>query len=85
MKNIFRNPAPTPSPVVNNEKREVEDVHGEKGATTGYPSAVVKVEHPVDDNGSEEGFTPDAQDGVKKMEATTKMWTTKHLIAAYIL
>ncbi|KAF2007490.1 siderophore iron transporter mirB [Amniculicola lignicola CBS 123094] len=41
------------------------------------------VKHPLDDDS--EQFTPDAQDGVKKIEATTTVWTRNHLISAYIL
>jgi hypothetical protein len=36
-------------------------------------------------HGSCDKFTPEAQDGVLAMEATTIVWTTPHLIAAYIL
>lgn len=32
-----------------------------------------------------EGISKDAQPGVQKMEATTTVWTTPHLIAAYVL
>lgn len=36
------------------------------------------------DSGSEK-LSPDAQDGVLAMEATTIVWTKHHLIAAYVL
>lgn len=47
---------------------------------------VVDVKHPVDSDGNSsiESFTANAQDGVKKMEATTTVWDKKSLIAAYI-
>jgi hypothetical protein len=50
-------------------------------------SPVVDDKHPVDksDSSSHESFTADAQDGVKKMEATTTVWDKKSLIAAYIM
>ena len=38
---------------------------------------------PVDDNG--EKLSSLAQDGVRKMQATTTVWTPSHLVAAYIL
>ena len=38
---------------------------------------------PIHDNG--EKLSPLAQDGVRKMQATTTVWTPRHLVAAYIL
>ena len=40
---------------------------------------------PDNDVSDDEGLSKDAQAGVQKMEATTKAWSKKHLIAAYIL
>ncbi|KAF2271118.1 MFS general substrate transporter [Lojkania enalia] len=64
-------------PVV--EEHEAMD---NKAVEAGH-SPVVDVTHPVDDNTEE--FTPDAQGGVKKIEATTIVWTRNHLIAAYVM
>lgn len=64
-------------PVVDREQRdEKADSSFDKEAVAGEPRAV--------DNDSEE-FTPNAQDGVKKIEATTTVWTTRDLIIAYVL
>ena len=49
---------------------------------------VVDVKHPIDNSDGASGveeFTAGAQDGVKKMEATTTVWGKKSLIAAYIM
>lgn len=59
-----------------------ETMNIEKAVEAGHPPVVV-VKHPVDD--SSEVFTPDAQNGVKNIEAITTVWTKKHLIAAYIM
>lgn len=32
-----------------------------------------------------ESLSPDAQDGVRKIEATTQVWSRKHLIFAYVM
>lgn len=40
---------------------------------------------PDNDLSDDEGLSKDAQAGVQKMEATTKAWSKKHLITAYIL
>ncbi|KAF2704013.1 MFS general substrate transporter [Pleomassaria siparia CBS 279.74] len=54
----------------------------EKAVEAGH-APVVNVTHPVD--GDSERFSADAQDGVRKMQATTTVWTKNHLIAAYVL
>jgi hypothetical protein len=36
-------------------------------------------------DGDGEKISPDAQLGVQKMEATTQVWSTSHLITAYVL
>lgn len=62
--------------------QEGETLNVEKAVEAGLPP-VVTAKHPVDDES--ETFSADAQDGVRKMQATTSVWTTKHLIAAYIM
>lgn len=47
-------------------------------ATPASPSSIGR------DSDSED-FTPDAQDGVKGIEATTKVWNKNHLILAYVM
>lgn len=54
----------------------------EKSVEAGHPP-VVDVTHPVDSDS--EKFSADAQDGVKKMQATTTVWSKNHLITAYVL
>ncbi|KAF2273654.1 MFS general substrate transporter [Westerdykella ornata] len=64
-------------PVVDQEQRdEKADASFDKEANASQPRAL--------DNDSEE-FTPNAQDGVKKIEATTTVWSKRDLIIAYIL
>jgi hypothetical protein len=49
---------------------------------------VVDVKHPIENSDRASGvgsFTAGAQDGVKKMEATTTVWGKESLIAAYIM
>ena len=49
---------------------------------------VVDVEHPADKSGRDNSavnFTPGAQNGVKKIEASTTVWGKKSLIAAYVM
>jgi hypothetical protein len=38
-----------------------------------------------DNDSDDEPVHRDAQAGVQKMEATTQVWTKKHLIAAYVM
>lgn len=41
---------------------------------------------PIDGDSSDgESFTSNAQDGVKRVEALTSVWSRSHLIMAYIL
>lgn len=83
MRNPFR-VGPVEEPIVDDSYRHGDTMNVEKAVEAGHPP-VVDVKHPVDSSSSIEGFTPDAQEGVKKMEATTSVWSKKHLIVAYIL
>jgi hypothetical protein len=67
-------------------ERDSNTMDVNKAIEAGHPP-VVDVEHPVDssDTITDESFTANAQDGVKKMEATTTVWDTNSLIAAYIM
>ena len=38
----------------------------------------------VVNNANFEGLTPEFQRGVQKMQATTQVWSTTHLVLAYI-
>lgn len=38
-----------------------------------------------DTDSNDEAIHKDAQPGVQKMEATTQVWSKKHLIAAYVM
>lgn len=60
-----------------------ETLNVEKAVEAGLPP-VVTAKHPVDDDSSEH-FSANAQDGVKKMQATTSVWSRNHLIAAYVM
>ncbi|KAF2867925.1 major facilitator superfamily domain-containing protein [Massariosphaeria phaeospora] len=62
--------------------RDGETLNVDKAVEAGLPP-VVNTTNPVDNDDST--FTSGAQDGVKKMEATTMVWTKSHLIAAYVL
>lgn len=66
---------PTEYPVA--EEQKATDAE-KPGLTTEEKSA-----SPSDADSEE--FTPDAQAGVKAMEATTKVWSKSHLIIAYIM
>ncbi|KAF2021612.1 siderophore iron transporter [Aaosphaeria arxii CBS 175.79] len=44
---------------------------------------VVDVTHPVDTDS--ETLSANAQEGVRRMQATTQVWTKSHLIAAYVM
>ena len=83
MRNPFRT-GPVEEPVVDEPHPSNDTMNVEKAIEAGHPP-VVDVKHPVDDNSSQETFTPDAQDGVKKIEATTTVWSRNNLIAAYIM
>ncbi|KAI5925970.1 major facilitator superfamily domain-containing protein [Camillea tinctor] len=47
-------------------------------------AGVVSEQHPSDHESDNDAISSDAQAGVKKIEATTKVWSKSHLIAAYI-
>jgi hypothetical protein len=82
MRNPFKHGS-LEQPVVEHDSNTM-DVN--KAIEAGHPP-VVDVKHPVDnsENSSHESFTANAQDGVKKMEATTTVWDKNSLIAAYIM
>lgn len=84
MRNPFRSGPHLEHPV--GDYGETKDIN--KAVEAGQ-APVVDVKHPVDypdgDSGTELSFTAGAQDGVKKMEATTTVWGKKSLIAAYIM
>lgn len=82
MRNPFRSGPQLEHPVGN--YGETKDIN--KAVEAGM-APVVDVKHPIDnsDGDSVESFTAGAQDGVKKMEATTTVWDKKSLIAAYIM
>lgn len=82
MRIFGRNLATTEVPVVENEYQHGDTLNIDKAVEAGHPP-VVDSEHPVDSDS--EKFTPNAQSGVKKIEATTQVWTRNHLIAAYIM
>ncbi|KZM23287.1 MFS siderochrome iron transporter 1 [Ascochyta rabiei] len=82
MRNPFRSGPHLEHPVGEHETKDIN-----KAVEAGQ-APVVDVKHPVDNSdgsSSIESFTAGAQDGVKKMEATTTVWDKKSLIAAYIL
>jgi hypothetical protein len=82
MRNPFRHGS-LEQPVAEHDSNTM-DVN--KAVEAGHPP-VVDVKHPVDssDTITDESFTANAQDGVKKMEATTTVWDKNSLIAAYIM
>ncbi|KAJ8109316.1 hypothetical protein OPT61_g7547 [Boeremia exigua] len=83
MRNPFRSGPHLEEPVA--EYGETKDIN--KAVEAGQ-APVVDVKHPVDNSdgaSSVESFTAGAQDGVKKMEATTTVWDRKSLIAAYVM
>lgn len=85
MRNPFRSGPHLEEPVADHVDTETKDIN--KAVEAGQ-APVVDVKHPVDNSdGSStvESFTAGAQDGVKKMEATTTVWDKKSLIAAYIM
>ncbi|KAI1487056.1 major facilitator superfamily domain-containing protein [Biscogniauxia mediterranea] len=47
-------------------------------------AGVVSQQHPNDNDSDGDAISAEAQAGVKKIEATTKVWSKSHLIAAYI-
>ena len=79
MGNLFRSGPHLEQPVV--DHGETKDTN--KAVEAGQ-APVVDVKHPVDnsDSSSLESFTAEAQDGTKKMEATTTVWDKRSLIAA---
>lgn len=85
MRNPFQSGPHLERPVADNVETETKDIN--KAVEAGQ-APVVDVKHPIDNSdGSSnvESFTAGAQDGVKKMEATTTVWDKKSLIAAYIM
>lgn len=83
MRNPFRTGPHLEHPV--GDYGETKDMN--KAVEAGQ-APVVDVKHPVDDSdgaSADVTFTAGAQDGVKKMEATTTVWGKKSLIAAYIM
>ena len=72
-------------PEVDHVNTETKDI--DKALEAGQ-APTVDVKHPVDKSvrdSSAISFTSGAQDGVKKMEATTTVWGKKSLFAAYVL
>ena len=55
--------------------------HSKEATTHAQPRSVTAQDNDSDD----ELVHRDAQAGVQKMEATTQVWTKKHLIAAYVM
>jgi hypothetical protein len=55
--------------------------YGKEATTHAQPRSVTAQDNDSDD----ELVHRDAQAGVQKMEATTQVWTKKHLIAAYVM
>ncbi|KAJ4985260.1 siderophore iron transporter [Stagonosporopsis vannaccii] len=83
MRNPFRSGPVLEEPIA--DYGETKDIN--KAVEAGH-APVVDVKHPVDNSdgdSSVESFTAGAQDGVKKMEATTTVWDKNSLIAAYIM
>lgn len=81
MRSPFRHGA-LEQPVVEHDSNTM-DVN--RAVEAGHPP-VFDIKHPVDSSeASDESFTANAQDGVRKMEATTTVWDQKSLVAAYIL
>jgi hypothetical protein len=79
MRAPWRNLATTDVPVVNHDR---PNAASEKAVEAGQVPASVSAS--VSENASEE-FTPGAQQGVLRIEATTTVWTQRDLIIAYIL
>jgi uncharacterized protein YfcZ (UPF0381/DUF406 family) len=83
MRNPFKSGPHLEHPVGDHD--ETKDIN--KAVEAGQ-APVVDVKHPIDNSdgsSSVESFTANAQDGVKKMEATTTVWDKKSLVAAYIM
>jgi hypothetical protein len=55
--------------------------HSKEATAHSQPRSVTAQDNDSDD----ELVHRDAQAGVQKMEATTQVWTKKHLIAAYVM
>lgn len=79
-------------PVVEEEKRahtssDTEAAHHSinPGKEAGVDSKAVTDGHSETDSASAEGLSKDAQYGVKKIEATTMVWSKNMLILAYVL
>jgi hypothetical protein len=56
-----------------------------KEATTATTHSQPRSVTAQDNDSDDEPVHRDAQAGVQKMEATTQVWTKKHLIAAYVM
>jgi hypothetical protein len=72
-------------PAVGHVDSETKDI--DKALEAGQ-TPVVDDKHPVDKSDRDNcavSFTPGAQTGVQKMEATTTVWGKKSLIAAYVM
>ena len=76
MKSVFPKGTPDIVPVVESEK-STQESNKEFGIVTQQPYAT--------DKDGEDCISSDAQLGVQKIEATTSVWSTSHLVAAYIL
>lgn len=76
MKSFFPKGIPDIVPVAESEK-SANDSEKEGGIVSKQPYAV--------DETSEDAISSDAQLGVQKIEATTSVWSTSHLVPAYIL
>ncbi|KAF2691421.1 siderophore iron transporter mirB [Lentithecium fluviatile CBS 122367] len=85
MRNPFKQNSPIIEVPIVESGRYHKDTKGVINIEAIHPNSDVK--HVIDSNycSSFEKFTPDAQDGVRAMEATTIVWTRQHLIVAYIL
>jgi len=84
MRNPFQPHGPVQVPVVDDghHERHTMNVFNVEAPRPSTRDKAFTESHSV---GSCDKFTPDAQDGVLAMEATTIVWTKQHLIAAYIL
>ena len=79
MRSLFENIKAEVMPVTGKHRSSAVkgDIEGDQ-----EPNITSHEQHVDSDN---EGVSPDAQTGVQKIEATTSVWSTSHLIAAYIM
>lgn len=77
MQSLFAKIKPDDAPVTEKQSSAVDHREDDKEA-----GITVHNQHVENDS---ESLSADAQAGVKKIEATTSIWSTSHLIAAYIM